>query len=129
MPEVEAPERGHGDALVGEAPVEEDGPLLHRQPRPLLERVQAGQEVHVFRADPSHELGAAERPNGPECGATDVLHLVVGDAEPLRDRAVGGVLVRARRGPRAPESEQQHRLAQLRLMLRRQLQLLQKATS
>ena len=128
MPEVEAPERGHGDALVGEAPVEEDGPLPHRQPRPLLERVQAGQEAHVLRAEPAHEFGAAERPNGPERGAADVLHLVVRDAQPLRDRAVGGVLRGPRRRPRRPESEQQHRLAQLRLMLRRQFQLLQKAT-
>ena len=50
-----------------------------------------------------------------------MLYLVVRHVQPLRDRAVGGVLVRARRGPRAPKSEQQHRLAQLRLILRRQL--------
>ena len=128
VPEVEAPERGHGDALVGEAPVEEDGPLLHRQPRPLLERVQAGQEVHVLRAELAHEFVAAKRLNGPERGPTDVLHLIVGDAEPLCDPRVRRVLRGPRRRPRRPESEQQHRLAQLRLMLRRQFQLLQKAT-
>ena len=50
-----------------------------------------------------------------------MLHLVVRHVQPLRDRAVGGVLVGARRGPGAPESEQQHRLAQLRLMLLGQL--------
>ena len=36
-----------------------------------------------------------------------------GGGQRLRDRAVGGVLARARRGPRAPESEQQHRLTHL----------------
>ena len=54
-------------------------------------------------------------------GPADLLHLVVCHEQLLRDHAVGGVLVRARRGPRAPESEQQHRLAQLRLALLGQL--------
>ena len=99
--------------------MEEDGPLLHRQPRPLLERVHAGQEVEMLRAELAHEPVVAERLSRPERGPADVLHLVVRHEQPLRDRAVGGVLVCARRGPRAPKSEQQHRLAQLRLMLLR----------
>ena len=99
--------------------MEEDGPLLHRQPGPLLERVHAGQKVQMLRAELAHELVAAKRLTWPERSPTDVLHLVVRHGQALRDRAVGGVLVRARSGPRAPKSEQQHSLAQLRLMLLR----------
>ena len=74
----------------------------------------------MLRAELAHELIAAQRVNRPERSPADVLHLIVRHVQPLRDRVVGGVPVRARRGSRAPKSEQQHRLAQRRLMLLRQ---------
>jgi len=121
VPQVEAAERGHRDALVRKLAVEEHGPLLHREPRPLLERAEVCQEVHVLLVEPAHELSAGASPFGPECGPADVLHLVVGDAERPRDGAVGGVLAGVGRGPRAPVSEQQHRLSDRGLMLLGQL--------
>ena len=101
--------------------MEEDGPLPHREPGPLLERVHAGQEVHVLLAKLTYEFVATKRLNGPERGPADVLHLIVRDAQPLRDRAVGSVLACIWRWLCAPESEQQHRLAQLRLQFLGQL--------
>ena len=95
--------------------------LLHGEASPTLERVHAGQVLHVLGAELAHELIAAERLSRPERGPADVLHLVVRHVQPLCNRAVGGVLVGARRGPGAPKSEQQHCLAQLRLTLLRQL--------
>ena len=71
----------------------------------------------------AHKFVTAQLLFWPERRPTDVLHLVVRDVQPLRDRAVGGVLVPARCGLRAPESEQQHCLTQLRLMLLRQLRI------
>ena len=50
-----------------------------------------------------------------------MLHLVARQLQHLRNRAVGDVLARGRRGLRAPESEQQHRLTQLHLLLPGQL--------
>ena len=77
VPQVEASQGRNRDALVGEPPVEEDGPLLHRHPRPLLERVHAGQEVQMLRAELAQKFVATQRLDGPERGPADVLHLVV----------------------------------------------------
>ena len=37
--EVESPQAGHGDAFVGEASVEEFGPVFEREACPLLQRL------------------------------------------------------------------------------------------
>ena len=79
--------------------------------------MHAGQEVDVLWAEPSQEPVAAERLFWPLGGPADVLHLVVRDAQRPSNRAVGGVLARARCRLLASESEQQHSLTQLRLML------------
>ena len=119
--QVKASQGRDCDALVGEPPMKEDGPLLHRQPGPLLERVQARQKLHVLRAEFAQELVGTRCFVRLERVPTEMLHLVVSHAKPSCDRAVGGILVRTRGGLRAPESEQQHRLAHLCLLLLRQL--------
>ena len=74
----------------------------------------------MLRAKLAHELVVAKRLAGPERDPADVLHLIVRrHGQPLHDRAVGGVLARARRGPRATKSKQQYRLAQFYLILLR----------
>ena len=76
----------------------------------------------MLRAELAYELVATERFAGPECSPADVLHLVVRHAQRLCNRTISGILVRSRRGLHAPEPEQQHRLAQLSLMLLGQFQ-------
>ena len=60
--------------------MEEDGPLLHGQPRPLLKSVHASQEVDVLRAEFAHKFTAFQRLRWPERSAANVLHLVVRNA-------------------------------------------------
>ena len=40
--EIESPQAGHGDALVGEAAMEKPGPPFECEARPLLQRLVAG---------------------------------------------------------------------------------------
>ena len=79
--------------------------------------MHTGQVLHVLGAELAHELIAAKRLSWPECSPADMLHLVVRHVQPLRDRAVGDVLACGWHRLCAPESEQHHRLAQLRLVL------------
>ena len=83
--------------------------------------MQASQVLNVLGAELVHKSIAAGCLSRPERGPADVLHLVVRHVQRVRNRAVGGVLVGARRGPGAPKSEQQHRFSQLRLTLLGQL--------
>ena len=119
--QVQAAQGRDRDALVRELPVKKHRPLLHGLARPLLEHALVQEEVDVLLAEPAHELIAGESPFWPECASANMLHLVVRHAQRPRDGAVRGVITSAGRGPRAPESEQQHRLAQLTLMLLGQL--------
>ena len=73
----------------------------------------------MLRAELAHELLVAKLLSWPECSPADVLHLVVRHAQPPSNGAVGSILVRTRRGLRAPELEQQYRLTHLLLELLR----------
>ena len=73
--------------------MEQYRPLLHRQPRPLFQGARAGQELDVLLAKQSHALAKCEPLRGLQRLPDQVLHLVVGDGEHLRNLAVGHELV------------------------------------
>ena len=121
IPQVQSTKGRHCYSFVSELSMEVHSSLFHSEASPTLERVHVGQVLHVLGPELAPELIVAERLSRPERGPADVLHLVVRHVQPLCNRAVGGVLVRAQRGPCAPKSEQQYCFSQLRLMLLGQL--------
>jgi hypothetical protein len=119
MLQVESPQTGHGNALVGKRAVEEDRPSFQRLACPLLESEGIRQEVDVLLFEFARRflwLWLTDRLQGLP---TDMLHNVVTYAQGLRDYAVGNIFVRSRRRIRAPEPEKQHCLLYFGLLLTR----------
>ena len=71
--------------------MEEDGPFPHGPARPLLERVQTGQELQMLWAEFVQKLINFRHLFRFKRRSADVLNLVVFHAQCLRDPAVGEV--------------------------------------
>ena len=82
MFQVQSPQGGHSNALVGEAAMEKPGPPFECEARPLLQRLVAGQEVYVLL----RKLGllSLSRPAlGLYSISTDMLHSIIRNAKCL----------------------------------------------